>query len=300
MTEKQCDLLVIGSGPAGMTAAVYASRAGLDTLILESTAPGGQILSTNEIDNFPGFVTISGAELAMKISEQVEACGVETVYDEVTGVLLKADKKKITCNDTTITAKAVIIATGASPRKIGCEGEEKFIGAGVHFCALCDGAFYKDRDIVIAGGGNSAVEEVLYLSPIAKSITVVNAFSKFTAFRYLIDKMPEGIKVYHNTTVTKITGTEKLDGIELSNGKKIKCDGVFVAIGRKPNTTFLGNSLKLADGGYLAVNKKLETSIPGVYGAGDVCEKLVRQIVTACSDGATSATHAAEYIRSLT
>jgi thioredoxin reductase (NADPH) len=160
MTEKECDLLVIGSGPAGMTSAIYAGRSGLSTLILESTAPGGQVLSTSEIENFPGFISVSGAELAMKLSEQVEHCGVETIYDEVSNVSLQGDKKTITCHETKITPKAIIIATGASPRKIGCEGEEKFLGAGIHFCALCDGAFYKDKNIIVAGGGNSAVEEV--------------------------------------------------------------------------------------------------------------------------------------------
>jgi len=301
MKERKCDLLVIGSGPAGMTAAIYAARSGLDTLILESTGAGGQILSTSEIENYPGFTSISGAELAMKLGEQVEHCGVETIYDEVSSVSLQGDKKTIICHETTITAKAIIIATGASPRKIGCEGEEKFLGAGIHFCALCDGAFYKDKDIIVAGGGNSAVEEVLYLSPIAKSITVVNMMPKFNAFAYLIEKLENlpNVKVFHNTEITAVSGDKKLESIKTSDGKIIPCDGIFVAIGRKPNTAFLGDSVELAVGGYLAVNSKLETNISGVFGAGDVCEKLVRQIVTACSDGAISATHAAEFIRSL-
>ena len=300
MDEKHCDLIIIGSGPAGMTAAVYASRAGLRTLILESTGAGGQILSTSEIDNFPGFTQVSGAELAMKMSEQVETCGVETIYDEIVNTELQGKIKTITCNDTTIKAKAVIIATGASPRKIGCEGEEKFIGQGVHFCALCDGAFYKDRRLVIAGGGNSAVEEILYLLPIAKSITVVNAFPGFNAFPTLVGRLPKDLKVCHNTKITEILGDKKLEGIKISTGETIECDGVFIAIGRKPNTDFLTGVINLTDGGYITVNNKLETNIPGVFGAGDVCEKLVRQIVTACSDGAIAATHAAEYVRSLT
>lgn len=301
MEEVKCDLLIIGSGSAGMMAAVYAARAGLDTKLLESTGVGGQILSTNEIDNFPGFVTITGAELAMKMNEQVETCGVETIYDEIVSLSLTADKKVITCNDVTITTKAVIIATGASPRKVGCDGEEKFIGGGIHFCALCDGAFYKGKDIVIVGGGNSAVEEALYMSPIAKNITIINIMSKFTAFVSLSDKLNElkNVQIMHNTAINKVLGDKKLEGVVTSRNKTIKCDGVFVAIGRKPNTAFLNGLVELVNGGYIAVSKKLETNIPGVYAAGDVCDKHVRQIVTACADGAIAATHAAEYIRGL-
>lgn len=297
--HTQCDLLIIGAGPAGMMAAVYAARAGLKTLILETTGAGGQILSTSEIDNFPGFLSVTGAELAMKMNEQVENCGVEILYDEISSLDLQGKQKKIVCADATIVAKAVIIATGASPRKIGCIGEEKFLGAGVHFCALCDGAFYKGKDIVVVGGGNSAVEEIIYLAPIAKSVTVTNMMPKFTAFQTLVDKIPSSVKVHHNTTIKKMEGDRKLEGIMLSNKKRIKCDGVFVAIGRKPNTSAFDGQIKLAAGGYIAVNNKLETNLPGVYAAGDVGEKLVRQIVTACADGAIAATHAAEYIRLL-
>lgn len=313
MDKRECDLLIIGSGPAGMMAAVYAARARLNTLILETTGAGGQVLSTNEIDNFPGIVTITGAELAMKMNEQVESCGVETIYDEIASLSLSgkgkaAVHKKIVCNDTEITTKTIIIATGAAPRKVGCEGEEKFLGTGIHFCALCDGAFYKDKDVIIIGGGNSAVEEVLYLSPIAKSIVVVNVMQKFTAFPYLVEKISglKNVKIMHNTTMTKVIGNEKLSSIQVNTKtgdkdttKTIKCDGVFVAIGRKPNTAFLNGAVELTANGYIVVNKKLETSVPGVYAAGDVSEKHVRQIVTACADGAIAATHAAEYVRGL-
>lgn len=301
MDKKECDLLIIGSGPAGMMAAVYAARAGLSTLILEITGAGGQILSTSEIDNFPGFVTITGADLAMKMQQQVESCGVETIYDEIASTSIDSKEKTVSCLDTTIKCKSVIIATGASPRKIGCEGEEKFLGAGIHFCALCDGAFYKNKDIVIVGGGNSAVEEALYLSPIAKSIIMVNMMPKFTAFPYLVDRLAglSNIKVMHSTTISKVIGEDKLRSVQVNTGEKIPCDGIFVAIGRKPNTAFLNDSIDLADGGYIMVNKKLETSISGVYAAGDVSEKFVRQVVTACSDGAIAATHAAEYIRGM-
>jgi thioredoxin reductase (NADPH) len=299
MTEKKCDLLIVGSGPAGMTAAIYAARAGVNTKILENTGAGGQILLTGEIDNFPGYIKINGAELAMNMQAQTEVCGAETIYDETVKMTLHEAKKTVVCADTTITAKAVIIAAGASPRKIGVPGEDKFIGAGVHFCALCDGAFYKDKDIVLVGGGNSAAEEAIYMSSIAKSVTVINNLPEFTAFATLVEKIKKlsNVKTFHNTTVKQILGGAKLSGIKTNLGKTIKCDGVFITIGRKPNTEFLGGAVELSAGGYIVVNQKYATSIPGVFAAGDIIEKSVRQIVTACADGACAATYAVEYVR---
>ena len=285
-----------------MTAAIYAARAGISTKILENTGAGGQILLTGAIDNYPGFTGICGAELATALQTQTESCGAEIIYDEITSMSLQGGIKTVVCGSATVNAKAAIIATGASPRKIGCLGEDKFIGAGVHFCALCDGPFYKDKDIVLVGGGNSAVEEILYMSRIAKSITVINNLPDFTAFATLVQKVNamSDITVLHNTTVAEIFGEGKVEGVKTNTGAKIKCDGVFVAIGRKPNSELLGGAVKLAAGGYITVNQKFETSIPGVYAAGDVIEKSVRQIVTACADGACAATHAVDYLRTKT
>ena len=297
--EISCDLVIIGSGPAGMTAAVYAARAGLDTKILESTMPGGAILNTSEIDNFPGFVRVSGAELARNMQAQVESCGVETVYDEISNISLSDDTKTIVCADTTFKAKSIIIATGAGPRKIGCPNEEKFIGRGVHFCGLCDGAFYRGKDIVVVGGGNSALEEAVYLSPIAANVVIINNMPRFGGFTSLIEKVSAlaNVRILHNTTVEEILGGEKLVGIKTNAGEEISCAGVFVAIGRTPNTDFLRGTVELSNGGYVKIGKRQETGIAGVYAAGDVCEKNVRQIVTACADGAVAATHAAEYVK---
>ena len=298
MESKKCDLLIIGAGPAGLTAAIYSARAGLSTIVLEKLGVGGQVMSTGDIENYPGFVKITGAELMTNMSEQVEKLGVEIVYDEIKHA--NFEKKVIECESTKISCQAIIISVGASPRKMGAENEEKFAGEGVHFCALCDGAFYKDKDIVVVGGGNSAVEEVIYMGDIAKSITVINVTPDFNAQAVLVEKMnslPNLKAVHHRSSVLKILGEDKVTGIEITGGVKVECDGVFVAIGRSPNTKLLSGSLGITKGGYIKTNSKRETGIEGVYAAGDCVEKHVRQIVTACSDGAISATHAAEYIK---
>lgn len=300
MEYKKCDLLIIGAGPAGMTAAIYAARAGLHTIILEKMGVGGQVMTTGDIENYPGFLNITGAELTEKFMEQVDKYGVEVVYDEIQNA--DFENKVIKCESTEISCHAIIIAVGASPRKIGAENEEKFIGAGVHFCALCDGSFYVDKDVVVVGGGNSAVEEAIYMSTISKSVTIVNLTPDFNAQAVIIEQLKKlkNIKaVYHGNKVVKINGSDKVESIEIGSGKIIPCSGIFVAIGRSPNTKLLCSSLGLSKGGYIKVNTKCETSVAGVYAAGDCIEKNVRQIITACADGAVAATHAAEYIKTV-
>ena len=351
MENKKCDLLIIGGGPAGMTAAIYGARAGLKTIVLEKMGVGGQIMTTAEIENYPGFTSISGPELAMKFNEQAEHCGVEFVYDEIESFDFgqKSDKKTtdekiagkkpkgeksnvttktVTCTSTKIDCHAVILCLGASPRKTNAVGEDKFLGSGVHFCALCDGAFYKNKDIVIVGGGNSAVEEVIYMSNIAKSITVVNAAEDFIAQSVLVEKLktlPNVNAVYHNSTIKQINGDNKIQNVvidvcqtlpnllsnhEGKNGcqencdkarteKTISCDGVFVAIGRQPSTCQFANIVELDKSGYIVVNDKMQTSVTGIYAAGDCIQKNIRQIITACADGAIAATHSAEYVKSI-
>jgi len=308
-----CDLLIIGGGPAGLTAATYAGRAGLETVILEKIGLGGQIISTGEIENMPGFLSITGAELTQRMTEQAAKYGAEILYDEITHADFGdskdiTQKKVVTCESTKISCHAIILAVGASPRKSGAENEEQFIGNGVHFCALCDGNFYKGKDVIVVGGGNSAVEEALYLSDIAKNITIVNVTPDFNAQSVLVEKLktlPNVKAIYHDHSVVKIISDEAASmviAIEIKNRntgavKRIPCSGMFVAIGRSPNTKLLSGALGLTKGGYIEVNSKLETRIPGVYAAGDCTDKDVRQIVTACSDGAIAATHAAEYVK---
>jgi thioredoxin reductase (NADPH) len=302
MEKLNTDVLIVGSGPAGMTAAIYAARAGLKTTILEKLGAGGQVMLTQDIENFPAFQKITGAELSMQMAEQVESLGVETIYDE----LISLDTKAMTAttHEYEIATKAVILATGARSRQIGAIGEEKFTGAGVHYCALCDGAFYRDKDVVVVGGGNSAVEEVLYLADIVRSVTVINAFPSFTAQQISIDKLNtiEKVKgIYHNATVTKITGDKKVASVEFvvdgDSPQTIEVSGVFIAIGRVPNTDMLNGVVDLSKDGYIVADSKLMTSAAGIFAAGDVIEKHIRQIITACSDGAIAATFAAEYIK---
>jgi len=311
MEHKECDILIVGSGPAGMVAGIYGARAGLKVIILEKIAPGGQVMTTGEIENYPGFMSITGAELSMKFNEHVESYGVETIYDEIQKFDFNRELKKIECHDHIIVAKVVILALGANPRKTNAVGEEKFVGSGVHFCALCDGSFYKDKDVVVVGGGNSAVEEVIYLSSIVKRITVVNVTADFNAQAVLVDKLktlPNIKAVYHNSIVKEVVTNDtglKIGGILICGVGKgdeyrnIECGGVFVAIGREPSTAWLKGIVKRDKYGYIKVDKKLQTSIEGVFAAGDCVPKHVRQIITACSDGAVAATHAAEYIKSV-
>jgi len=295
MDNKNCDVLVLGAGPAGLTAGLYAARAGMKTIIIESLVAGGSVNLTPDIANFPGFLEISGTELGVKMLEQTEAAGAEIVYDEVTGIDLA--KKNITCSEANFSFKSLIIATGASPRKLGVGREEDFIGSGIHFCGLCDGVFYKDKQVIIVGGGNHAVEEALYMSGIAKKVTIVNNIDRLTAQQTLIDQLDPKIKIYLNCTVTKIQGDTKITGIELSNGTAINADGIFVAIGRVPNTGQFKDKLELSRHGYIITDAKMQTNVPGIFAAGDIVDKNVRQVITACADGAIAATYATEYIK---
>ena len=308
MEKKECDLLIIGGGPAGLTAAIYGARAGLKTIVLEKLGVGGQIMTTADIENFPGFASISGPDLAMKLYEQAEGCGVEFVYDEIQKFDFNNSKenpqgsvKTVECSETTITSRAIILSVGAYPRKTGAENEDKFIGRGVHFCGLCDGAFYRDKDIVVVGGGNSAVEEAIYMSDIAKSIIIINATASFNAQDVLVKKLEtlSNVAVKHNNTLKSIHGDKKVSSVDLNSGQNIKCEGVFVAIGRVPNTGWLSGYLDLDKSGYIIADDKMQTSVAGVYAGGDCIQKHVRQIITACADGAIAATHAAEYIKNL-
>ena len=303
MEKMECDLLIIGGGPAGLTAAVYGARAGLKTIVLEKLGVGGQIMTTSDIENFPGFASISGPDLAIKLYEQAEGCGVEFVYDEIGNFDFTGDIKTVECSENQISCRAVILSVGAYPRKTGAENEDKFIGRGVHFCGLCDGAFYRGKDVVVVGGGNSAVEEAIYMSGIAKSVIIVNATANFNAQEVLVKKLESiaNVAVTHNNMLAKIIGNgepkEKIAGVELSNGQTIKCEGIFVAIGRVPNTAWLKDVIELDKSGYILADEKMQTSVAGVYGAGDCNQKNVRQIITACADGAIAATYSAEYIK---
>jgi len=243
--------------------------------------------------------------LAMAMMEQTEKPGVEIVNKQIANIEFEKCVHTVTTSDTEFAAKTVIICAGAGPRKLGAIGEKKFDGRNIHYCALCDGAFYKDRDIVVVGGGNSAVEEVLYLSPIVKSITIVNVTEDFAAHAVSLNamaKLPNVIGVHHLHSVKEISGEKNLESITIKHTGTgvetvIPCDGVFVAIGRAPSTALFKGKLDLSRAGYVKTNPKMETNIEGVYAAGDIREKHVRQIVTACADGAVAATFAAMHLK---
>jgi len=300
METKDCDVLIIGGGPAGLTAGMYAARAGAKVIINENLAAGGQMNLTPDIANFPGYSEIAGYDLAEKMREQAETAGAEIFYCEMQSIDFPS--KTVTCLSAIIKYKALIICTGASPRKLGIDREEDFIGHGIHFCALCDGNFYKGKDIIVVGGGNHAVEEAIYMFPIAESITMIVDVEGFSAQEALV-KQVKVRNVHYNSKITKILGDKKLSGVEIDVkdwGKtQVTADGIFVAIGRVPNTGIFKDKLELSKQGYIVVNDKMETSIKGVFAAGDVIMKNVRQIITACSDGAVAATAAVESINYL-
>jgi len=298
---KTFDVIVVGGGPAGLTAGIYAVRGGAKTLLIEREFCGGQMISTGEIENYTGFEKVTGPELAMQMTAHAEGVGVEIAYETITSIDLKS--KTIKTEDNEFKSSAIIIATGAKPRQLGCQNEEKFLNRGVHFCGICDGAMYRGKDLVVVGGGNSAVEEALYLSTIAKSITIVNVTPDFNAEEANIrqlKKLDNLNAIHHNHTVKSLDGKEALESMTIDpSGTVIPCEGVFVAIGRAPTTELFADQLKLNKWGYIVTDENMQTSIPGVFAAGDIRDKTIRQITTATSDGTIAALSAVNYIKNI-
>lgn len=303
----QYDLIIVGAGPSGMTASIYAARANLKVLMLDKLAPGGQIINTNEIQNYTGVGTINGAELAYKMYEHTQELNVEFDYRTVLKVEDLGAEKKVICeeDDMVYTAKTVIIATGTRQRCLGIPTEEKFRGNGISWCAICDGAQYRDKDVVVIGGGNSAVEESIFLAGIVKSLTIVTMFD-LTADPIACDKLRamDHVKIYPYQDVLEFTGDSKLTGVRFKSTKTgeettVSCDGVFEYIGLMPTTEFLKDTGILNQYGYIQTNERMETAIPGIYGAGDCIAKNLRQVITACADGAIAAQEASHYVERL-
>lgn len=300
------DLVIIGAGPAGMTAAIYGARADLKVLMLDKLAPGGQIINTNEIQNYTGMGTINGAELAMQMFTHTQELNVEFDYGTVTKIENEENIKKIYIeedNEKVICTKAIIVATGTTPRRLNIPKEDQFIGNGISFCAICDGAYYRDKDVVVIGGGNSAVEESIYLAGMVKSLTIVTMFD-LTADPIACDKLRalENVTVYPYQDVLEFTGEGHLEGIHFKSTKTgeektVSCDGVFEYIGLSPVTAFVKDLGILNDYGYIEVNDRMETKVPGIYGAGDCITKNLRQVITACADGAIAAQEVSRYIK---
>ena len=297
------DMVILGGGPGGYTAALYAARAGRSVAVLERLSPGGQMALTSEIDNYPGFPQgVDGFELGMKFQEQAHRFGAETVYAEVRALDLAASPKVLKTSDGDFYARTVVIATGAGPRKLGIENEERLTGRGVHYCAHCDGMFYRGRTVVLVGGGNSAAAEALHLARIAKKVILVHRRDTLRATKLYhepLKKLPN-IEFKWNSAVVGLPGADRLSGVKIRNllsGQEelLDADALFVSIGRVPSTALVQDQLAL-ENGYILADESCRTSIPGVFAVGDVRTKALRQIITAASDGANAAHFAEEYL----
>ena len=302
--EAIYDTVIIGGGPAGYTAALYASRAGLDTLVIEKMSAGGQMALTGDIDNYPGFPEgVDGFTLGTNMQAAAERFGAKTEYAEVLSLELADKVKKIITASKTVLAKTVIIATGAEPRELGIEREKDLVGRGVHYCAHCDGRFYKGKTVAVIGGGNSAVSDALYLSRLAKKVYLVHRRDTLRATKIYLDplKKAENIEFLFDSTLVDIVAEPRVKQAKIKNLKSgeenyIDCDGIFISIGRSPTTALLNGAIPLDAQGYIIADESTRTPIDGVFAAGDVRTKTLRQIVTAVSDGAVAASAAEEYI----
>lgn len=301
------DMVIIGGGPGGYSAALYAARAGLDVVVLERLSAGGQMALTHQVDNYPGFAEgIDGFTLGMQMQEGAERFGAKTEYAEVKSMDLRAEPKRIETSEGTFLGKTVVYAAGAGPRKLGLPEEEKVAGRGVHYCAACDGMFYKGKTVVVVGGGNSAVADALILSRLAEKVILVHRRDSLRAEKVYHKALEEAdnLEFRWNSVVSEVLHEDKVTSIRLKNvssGEEsvIPCDGVFVSIGRSPNTELLKGQVALDAHGYVSAGESCRTNIPGVFAVGDVRTKALRQIVTAAADGAVSVHYAEEYLASL-
>lgn len=308
MKKADYDLVIIGGGPAGLTAGIYASRARLNVLLLEKMAPGGQVLVSDWIENYPGFPEgCSGYDLVTKMVEQAKNFGLNIETSEVLSLDLSEAVKKIELNDKTITTLSIIIATGASPRKLGVPGEDMFIGKGVSFCATCDGPFFKNSIVAAVGGGDTAVQESLFLTKFAKKVYLIHRRDELRATKILQERAiaNDKIEFVWDSVVTGIggglTNVEKISvkNVKTDEEKEILVDGCFIWVGILPNTSFLKDTLKVDENGFIIAGHNMETSVPGVFAVGDVRNTPLRQIVTAVGDAAIAAVSAEHYIENI-
>ncbi len=306
--REKFDVAVVGAGPAGLTAALYASRAGLSCAVFERLSPGGQLAQTEHLENYPGFnQSQSGFDLAMMMYEQATSFGARVVSEEVVSVDLSQSPKVITTAFGAYEANAVIVATGARPSKLGLEREDELQGRGVSYCATCDGNFFRGKDVVVVGGGNTAVADALYLSRICNKVHIVHRRDKLRAtaiYHQRLEAIDNVEFVWNSEAVELIVEDERVSGLRVRDRvtgglRDIACAAVFVAIGTQPNTEFLEGALPLDQAGYIVADESGETGVAGVYAAGDVRTKQLRQVVTAVSDGALCAEAAAEHLASL-
>lgn len=298
------DMIIVGGGPGGYTAALYAVRAGLDTVILEKLSAGGQMALTHQIDNYPGFEEgIDGFSLAEKMQRQAERFGAKSEYAEAVSMDLNAFPKVVETDGGRFFGKTVVLATGANPRELGVHKESELVGRGVAYCAACDGMFYRGKTVVVVGGGNSAAADALLLSRIAKKVILVHRRDTLRATKIYHEPLmcAENVEFRWNSTVEELLHGERLTGVRLRNsltGEEsiVECDGVFISVGRKPATDLVRGQLELDSNGYVIAGESTATNIPGVYAVGDVRTKALRQVVTAVADGAMAVHGAEEYL----
>ncbi|XMB72639.1 thioredoxin-disulfide reductase [Mycoplasmatota bacterium WC30] len=301
--DKIYDLIIIGAGPAGLTASIYAKRAMLDFLFLEKWLPGGEIANTYEVENYPGINYVSGAELADKMIDHTAQLGIKILLESVEKVDFSKDIKKIVTDRKTYLTKTVLIATGASSKKLGLPNEEKLAGRGISYCAICDGALFKNKVVAVVGGGDVAVENVIYLSRVVKKVYLIHRRDTLRAVKRYQEKMYnlDNVEIIWDSEVTQFNGDEHLESIDLQNTmnkekRNVVLDGVFVAIGMKPNVDYLGNAVELTETNWIKTDDFLETSVNGVFAAGDIRDKSLRQIVTSVSDGAMAVSVLQKYL----
>ena len=303
---KVYDVVIIGAGPAGMTAAVYTSRANLSTVMIERGIPGGQMANTEEIENYPGYESILGPDLSNKMLEHAKKFGTEYAYGDVQKIVDGKPYKTIVAGGKEFKAKAIIVATGAEHRLLGVPGEKELSGRGVSYCAVCDGAFFKDKELVVVGGGDSAVEEAVFLTKYASKVTIIHRRDQLRAQKILQDRAFKNDKVEFiwDTTVEEIVGENRVEGVRIKNKKTgeestYPCQGAFIYVGMDPLSSAVNGLDITNEEGYILTNENMETKIPGIFAAGDVREKTLRQVVTATGDGSIAAMAAQHYIESL-
>jgi len=299
------ELIIIGGGPAGLTAGIYAKRAGVDVVLIEKALPGGLITTTDLVENYPGFPEgISGMELGQKLEDQAKKCGLDIIFGKAVKLEVKKGHQVVFTEENSYSTKAVIIATGSEPKKLGISGEDSFIGKGISYCATCDGPFYKDKNVAVIGGGNGALEEAIFLTKFAKLVTIIHRRKELRADKVLQEKAAANPKIFLklNVLVEEIKGDDKVSSLKLTdtlNGKRssINVDGVFIYAGLNPNTDFIKDLIKLDENGYIITDEKLAANIEGIFAAGDVRKKELRQVVTSVADGAMAANSVKEYLK---
>lgn len=307
MQVIQADVVIIGAGPAGMSAALYASRANLKTLMIEAGAPGGELMNTAEIENYPGYPRIDGPDLAQHFYQSATAFGAEVVYGQVDRVEVDENNlKQVYVGDTRYEAPAVIVATGAHHRKLGLPSEEAMAGKGVSYCAVCDGFFFRNKEIVVVGGGDSAVEEGTYLTQFADKVTIIHRRDELRAQEILQERAFNNPKIdfLWNSVVEEFVGDEKLDGVQVRNIQSDEvthypAEGAFIYIGIVPNSSFLDGLNVMDEEGWVLTDDEMMTEVPGLFAAGDIRQKALRQVATAVGDGSTAGQAAYNYIQLL-